>query len=43
MMICRIWQGRTTAADATHYDAILRETVVPGIEARRIPGSAPST
>jgi len=37
-MICRIWRGRTTAQNAPKYEAIVRGEVIPGIEARRIPG-----
>ena len=37
-MICRIWRGWTTEADAPRYEAIVRGEVIPGIEARRIPG-----
>jgi heme-degrading monooxygenase HmoA len=37
-MICRIWRGRTTAENAAKYEAVVRGQVIPGIEARRIPG-----
>ena len=37
-MICRIWRGWTTPADAPAYEAVVRGEVIPGIEARRIPG-----
>ena len=37
-MICRIWRGWTTEADAPRYEAIVRGEVIPGVEARRIPG-----
>src|SRR5215208_588464 len=37
-MICRLWRGWTTAANAPIYEAIVRGEVIPGIEARRIPG-----
>ena len=38
-MICRIWRGwRTTVPNATAYEELLRSTVIPGIEARAIPG-----
>lgn len=37
-MICRIWRGWTTTGNADAYDAIVRGEVIPGIEARRIPG-----
>jgi hypothetical protein len=37
-MICRIWRGRTTKANASKYEAIVRGEVIPEIEARHIPG-----
>lgn len=37
-MICRIWRGWTTVANASVYEELLRSTVIPGIEARAIPG-----
>jgi len=37
-MICRLWRGRATAENAGRYEAIVRGEVIPGIEARRIPG-----
>ena len=37
-MICRQWRGWTTPANAAAYEAIVRGEVIPGIEARRIPG-----
>jgi antibiotic biosynthesis monooxygenase (ABM) superfamily enzyme len=37
-MICRLWRGWTTPADADAYERIVRGQVIPGIEARRIPG-----
>ena len=37
-MICRLWRGWTTPANAPAYEAIVRSEVIPGIEARRIPG-----
>ncbi len=38
-MICRIWRGWTTPANAPAYEELLRLTIVPGmIEARRIAG-----
>jgi heme-degrading monooxygenase HmoA len=37
-MICRIWRGWTTPDNAAAYEAIVRRQVIPGIEARRIPG-----
>jgi hypothetical protein len=37
-MICRIWRGWTTPANADAYERVVRGEVIPGIEARRIPG-----
>jgi heme-degrading monooxygenase HmoA len=37
-MICRMWRGWTTRDDADAYERIVRGQVIPGIEARRIPG-----
>src|SRR4051812_4280608 len=37
-MICRIWRGWTTPDKAAAYEAVVRGTVIPGIEARPIPG-----
>lgn len=37
-MICRLWRGWTTAENAPAYEAIVRGEVIPGIEARGIPG-----
>ncbi len=37
-MICRIWRGWTTPEDADAYERIVRGEVIPGIEARKIPG-----
>src|SRR5688500_15290971 len=37
-MICRIWRGWTTRANADAYERLVRGEVIPGIEARRIPG-----
>ncbi|MEV7891947.1 antibiotic biosynthesis monooxygenase [Streptomyces sp. NPDC002817] len=37
-MICRVWRGWTTKANADAYERIVRGQVIPGIEARRIPG-----
>ena len=37
-MICRIWRGWTTDANAPVYEELLRSVVVPGIEARAIAG-----
>jgi heme-degrading monooxygenase HmoA len=37
-MICRFWRGWTTKEDADAYERLVREQVISGIEARRIPG-----
>ena len=37
-MICRIWHGWTSPANAPQYERILREEVIPEIESRAIPG-----
>lgn len=37
-MICRIWHGYASAANADRYEHIVRSSVIPGIEARRVPG-----
>lgn len=37
-MICRLWRGWTTPGNADVYERIVREEVIPGIEARRLPG-----
>lgn len=37
-MICRYWRGWTTREGAAAYEELLRGTVIPGIEARNIPG-----
>ena len=37
-MICRVWRGWTTTENAEAYEAVVRGQVIPGIEARRIPG-----
>lgn len=37
-MICRLWRGWTTKDNADAYERIVRGEVIPGIEARRIPG-----
>ena len=37
-MICRLWRGWTTPEDADAYERIVRNEVIPGIEARGIPG-----
>lgn len=38
MAIKRIWHGWTSPENAEAYWTVLRETVIPGIEAKRIPG-----
>jgi antibiotic biosynthesis monooxygenase (ABM) superfamily enzyme len=38
MMICRLWRGWTTAENAGVYEKLVRGTVIPGIEARHVPG-----
>ncbi len=37
-MICRIWRGWTTPANADAYESVVRGEVIPGIEARHIAG-----
>ncbi len=37
-MICRIWRGWTTPENAQAYERVVRGEVIPGIEARAIPG-----
>ena len=37
-MICRIWHGWTTPADADAYERLLRTEIFHGIAGRRIPG-----
>jgi hypothetical protein len=37
-MICRLWRGWTSPANAAAYERIVRGEVIPGIEARSIPG-----
>ena len=37
-MICRVWHGWTTPQNAPAYEWIVRGEVIPGIEARHIPG-----
>lgn len=37
-MICRVWRGWTTPANAAAYEAIVRGEVIPGIEALCIAG-----
>ena len=37
-MICRLWRGWTSPENAGEYERIVRTEVIPGIEARNIPG-----
>lgn len=37
-MICRLWRGWTTRANAAEYERIVRCEVIPRIEERGIPG-----
>ena len=37
-MICRLWKGIATRANADAYEKVVRGEVIPGIEARKIPG-----
>jgi heme-degrading monooxygenase HmoA len=37
-MICRLWRGWATKENADAYERIVRDQVIPGIEARRIQG-----
>lgn len=37
-MICRFWRGWTTRENAAAYESVVRGEVIPGIEARTIPG-----
>jgi heme-degrading monooxygenase HmoA len=37
-MICRLWRGWTTKENAAAYERVVRGEVIPGIEARNIPG-----
>jgi len=36
--VCRLWRGWTTPKNADAYERIVCGEVIPGIEARRIPG-----
>ena len=38
MTVCRLWRGWTSPENADAYERIVRGEVIPGIEARRIPG-----
>jgi heme-degrading monooxygenase HmoA len=37
-MICRIWHGWTSPADADAYEQLLRREIFQGIAGRKIPG-----
>ncbi|HKR24982.1 MAG TPA: hypothetical protein VJS15_06970 [Allosphingosinicella sp.] len=37
-MICRLWRGWTTPANAAAYEDVVRRQVIPAIESRAIPG-----
>ena len=37
-MICRLWRGWTTAANADAYESLLRREIFAGIVARKIAG-----
>ena len=37
-MICRLWRGWTSPGSADAYERIVRNEVIPGIEAKQIPG-----
>ncbi|MCP4670079.1 MAG: antibiotic biosynthesis monooxygenase [Desulfobacula sp.] len=38
MTIKRVWHGWTTNENADKYQSILQKEVIPGIEAKKIPG-----
>ncbi len=38
MTIRRLWHGWTTPENAAAYERVLRTEVIPGIEAKQIPG-----
>ena len=38
MTVCRLWRGWTKPENADAYERIVRGDVIPGIEARHIPG-----
>ena len=38
MAIKRVWHGWTTKENADKYQSILQNEVIPGIEAKKIPG-----
>jgi len=37
-VICRLWRGWAAPENANEYERIVRSQVIPGIEARKIPG-----
>ena len=37
-MICRLWRGWTSPENADEYERVVRNEVIPRIEARKIPG-----
>ena len=37
-MVTRIWRGWTTPENADAYERLLRSEIIPGIEARNVPG-----
>jgi antibiotic biosynthesis monooxygenase (ABM) superfamily enzyme len=37
-MICRLWRGWTLPENADTYERVVRDQVIPDIEAREIPG-----
>ena len=37
-MISRVWHGWTTPGNARAYERLLREEILPGIAAKRLPG-----
>ena len=37
-LVCRLWRGIATNENAPRYETIVREQVIPDIEAREIPG-----
>jgi hypothetical protein len=37
-VICRLWRGWTSPENADAYQRIVHHEVIPGIEARKIPG-----
>ena len=37
-MLCRVWHGWTTPANADAYEALLNSEIFPGIQSRQLPG-----